>query len=73
MKTQTLVIALLFLGTQAVLAQKTITGKVADKNGIPLVGTSILVKGTTAAYRFFQLQCFSAGFYGYQPGNGSYA
>lgn len=37
---------LLFLGTVGALAQTTITGTVEDSNGEPLIGASVLVKGS---------------------------
>ena len=46
MKQLSLVFALLLLGSAALWAQKTITGKVTDDNGEALIGASILVKGT---------------------------
>ena len=46
MKKLSLVFALLLLGSAALWAQKTITGKVTDDNGEALIGASILVKGT---------------------------
>lgn len=48
MKRLSLVIALVFCALSFVAAQKTITGIVADKTGEPLIGASILVKGTTS-------------------------
>jgi TonB-linked SusC/RagA family outer membrane protein len=42
-----MLVFLLFAGLQVVLAQRTITGKVADSQGQPLIGVTVLVKGTT--------------------------
>lgn len=40
--------ALLFLaGTAAVFAQRSITGSITDENGDPLIGATVLVKGTS--------------------------
>lgn len=47
MKKLSLVFALLLLGSAALWAQKTITGKVTDDNGEGLIGATILVKGTS--------------------------
>ncbi|WP_421800375.1 SusC/RagA family TonB-linked outer membrane protein [Haliscomenobacter sp.] len=47
MKKLSLVLALLLLGSAALWAQKTITGKVTDDNGEGLIGATILVKGTS--------------------------
>lgn len=47
MKKLSLVFALLLLGSTALWAQKTITGKVTDDNGEGLIGATILVKGTS--------------------------
>lgn len=41
-----LMLLLLFLGTVGALAQTTITGTVEDSNGEPLIGASVLVKGS---------------------------
>lgn len=46
MKRLSLVLALLLMGSAALWAQRTITGKVTDDNGEALIGASILVKGT---------------------------
>lgn len=48
MKRLSLVIALIFCAFSFVAAQKTVTGTVADISGEPLIGASILVKGTTS-------------------------
>jgi TonB-linked SusC/RagA family outer membrane protein len=42
-----MLVLLLFAGLQVVLAQRTISGKVADSQGQPLIGVTVLVKGTT--------------------------
>ena len=42
-----MLVFLLFAGLQVVLAQRTITGRVADNQGLPLIGVTVLVKGTT--------------------------
>ncbi|MBK9389576.1 MAG: SusC/RagA family TonB-linked outer membrane protein [Bacteroidetes bacterium] len=42
-----MLVFLLFAGLQVVLAQRTITGKVSDNQGLPLIGVTVLVKGTT--------------------------
>ena len=42
-----MLVFLLFAGLQVVLAQRTITGRVADSQGQPLIGVTVLVKGTT--------------------------
>ena len=42
-----MLVFLLFAGLQVVLAQRTITGRVADNQGQPLIGVTVLVKGTT--------------------------
>ncbi len=47
MKKLSLVFALLLLGSAALWAQKTITGKVTDSKGEGLAGATVLVKGTT--------------------------
>ncbi len=44
----TLTVASLLLGMSAVMAQNTkVTGQVLDENGEPVIGASVLVKGTT--------------------------
>lgn len=47
MKRLSLVLSLLFFSAVSLLAQRTITGKVVDNNSEPLIGASILVKGTS--------------------------
>lgn len=47
MKRLSLVLALVCLNAIAILAQRSITGKVSDESGEPLIGASVLVKGTT--------------------------
>ena len=42
----TTLLAILFIGTQA-FAQTSVSGKVTDSSGEPLVGVNVLVKGTT--------------------------
>ena len=42
----TVLLALLFIGAQA-FAQSSVSGKVTDQSGEPLVGVNVLVKGTT--------------------------
>ena len=42
-----MLVFLLFAGLQVVLAQRTVTGRVADSQGQPLIGVTVLVKGTT--------------------------
>jgi len=42
-----MLVILMFAGLQVVLAQRTLTGRVADKQGQPLIGVTVLVKGTT--------------------------
>ena len=42
----TILLVLLTVGTQA-FAQSSVSGKVTDKTGEPLVGASVLIKGTT--------------------------
>lgn len=42
-----MLVFLLFAGLQVVLAQRTLTGRVADIQGQPLIGVTVLVKGTT--------------------------
>jgi TonB-linked SusC/RagA family outer membrane protein len=42
-----MLVVLLFAGSQVGLAQRTLTGRVADKQGQPLIGVTVLVKGTT--------------------------
>ncbi len=48
MKRLSLVLLLVCFGFGLALAQRTISGTVTDKSGIPLIGASILVKGTTS-------------------------
>ncbi|MDX1941266.1 MAG: SusC/RagA family TonB-linked outer membrane protein [Saprospiraceae bacterium] len=47
MKKLSLVLTLVLFAIGATLAQRTISGKVSDANGVPLIGASILAKGTT--------------------------
>jgi TonB-linked SusC/RagA family outer membrane protein len=42
-----MLVFLLFAGLQVVLAQRAITGRVTDNQGQPLIGVTVLVKGTT--------------------------
>ena len=42
-----LFLLLLFFSLSSAWAQKTITGKVVDQNGSPILGATIAVKGTT--------------------------
>jgi len=46
MKRRLLVLSLMVFSTFSLLAQRTITGKVKDDKSEPLIGASILVKGT---------------------------
>ena len=48
MKRFTLTVASLLMGMTAVMAQNTkVTGQVLDENGEPVIGASVVVKGTT--------------------------
>jgi len=47
MKKLSLVFALIFFSASLALAQRTISGVVADEQGEPLYGASVLVTGTT--------------------------
>ena len=48
MKSKLLLFLLFFTALSGALAQRTVTGKVTDQaSGDPLVGATILVKGTT--------------------------
>lgn len=47
MKKHLLVVALVVFGLVGAMAQRTISGTVADESGEPLIGASILVKGTS--------------------------
>lgn len=47
MKKLTLVLMLVFFGVGSMLAQRTITGKVVDKDGETLIGATVLAKGTS--------------------------
>jgi hypothetical protein len=42
-----LTLIMLFACISQVFAQKTVSGKVTDKNGLPLPGVAVIVKGTT--------------------------
>ncbi len=48
MKKLSLVLALVLFGAMSLLAQRAISGKIVDTNNEPLVGATILVKGTSA-------------------------
>ena len=48
MKKVLLGLALLFVSATLALAQRTVTGKVTDEQGEPLIGATVLVKGTTS-------------------------
>ncbi|MCB9285368.1 MAG: TonB-dependent receptor [Lewinellaceae bacterium] len=48
MKKLSLVLGLVLFSIGAMLAQRTVTGKVTDQNGEALIGASILVKGTNS-------------------------
>jgi len=48
MKKLLLVLGLVLVSIGAILAQRTVTGKVTDQNGEPLLGANVLVKGTTS-------------------------
>ncbi len=48
MKKVLLGLALLFMSATLALAQRTVTGKVTDEQGEPLIGATVLVKGTTS-------------------------
>jgi hypothetical protein len=47
MKKLSLVLGLMLFCIGSILAQTTISGTVTDENGDPLLGASILVKGTS--------------------------
>lgn len=47
MKKLLLALSLVVFAVVGAMAQRTISGKVTDKNGQPLIGASVLVKGTT--------------------------
>ncbi|MFN7116549.1 MAG: SusC/RagA family TonB-linked outer membrane protein, partial [Saprospiraceae bacterium] len=47
MKKFSLVLSLVLMGIVSLLAQRTVTGTVVDETNEPLIGASILVKGTT--------------------------
>lgn len=47
MKKLSLVLGLVLFSIGAMLAQRTVTGSVTDQQGEPLIGASVLVKGTT--------------------------
>ncbi|MCB0557382.1 MAG: SusC/RagA family TonB-linked outer membrane protein [Lewinellaceae bacterium] len=47
MKKLSLVLGLMLLAIGSIIAQQTVTGKVTDQSGEPLLGASILVKGTS--------------------------
>nr|WP_290937615.1 carboxypeptidase-like regulatory domain-containing protein [Haliscomenobacter sp.] len=47
MKQHLLALMLMLFGATVVFGQLTISGKVTDKDGEPLIGASIMVKGTT--------------------------
>lgn len=47
MKKLSLVLALVFFAIGVTLAQRTISGTITDTQGVPLIGASILVKGTS--------------------------
>lgn len=48
MKKLSLVLALVLCAIGVTVAQRTVTGKVSDASGSPLIGASILVKGTSS-------------------------
>ena len=48
MKKLSLFFMMLFLSVGTLLAQKTVSGTISDTNGDPLIGASILVKGTNS-------------------------
>lgn len=48
MKKHLLVLSLTFFGAISVFAQRTISGKVSDAGGEPLIGASVVVKGTSS-------------------------
>lgn len=48
MKKLSLVLMLVLFGTAGLLAQRTISGRVTDTNNEALIGTSVLVKGTSS-------------------------
>lgn len=48
MRKSFLVLLFLIIGTFGVWAQTTITGTVNDSTGEPMIGASVLVKGTTS-------------------------
>lgn len=47
MKKLSILLLLVLLGTQAVLAQQVVSGRVVDEEMKPLIGASVLVKGTS--------------------------
>ncbi|HMN88572.1 MAG TPA: TonB-dependent receptor plug domain-containing protein, partial [Saprospiraceae bacterium] len=48
MKKLSLVLALVLFAVGATMAQRTVSGKVTDAGGLPLIGASVLVKGTSS-------------------------
>ncbi len=48
MKKVLLGLALLFMSATLTFAQRTVTGKVIDEQGEPLIGATVLIKGTTS-------------------------
>lgn len=48
MKKLSLVLGLMLFAIGSILAQRTVTGTVSDQNGDPLLGASVLVKGTSS-------------------------
>jgi len=48
MKKRSLVLMLALFSLGSLMAQRTLSGTIADQNGEPLIGASVLVKGTTS-------------------------
>jgi len=47
MKRLSLLLCVFFMSIGVMMAQRTVTGVVADGSGEPLIGANVLVKGTT--------------------------
>ena len=52
-----LILSMMLFAIGTIMAQTNVSGKVTDDNGDPIVGASVIVKGTTAGHHCRQRLC----------------